>query len=396
MDIGKKTPSSGKSENNGGVSNEGRTSKRHTIGGAPGANPIEPVGSGLAAQKSESDRGKEGQNREKWSDGFLKDIKATDAAITLFTGIMVFIACRQNSISTEQNALVAASNRISGEAAQAAKDAALAAKQTYDFIKAGEVATNEMLTATKKTAAATEAAANATGITASAAQKSADAAKAAADGTAAAVEEAKKSNATAKTSADAAKAAAEAATSIAASITLAIDQARQSNAISKQGADAATLMAKWAAYATELQLRAYLTIDGATITFDRITRRCEGVVYVVNNGMTPAHKVRSEGHMTCIVPEEAVPTAATDGSRPNPPSVGPRAKYKIVIDIPWDEGVRAEDLTCGISGRIDYEDMFRRPRFTEFSYEKGAQLPQRNPNEIEYEMIVNLAGNSQN
>jgi hypothetical protein len=301
----------------------------------------------ISAKPMQDDAGGDKGNKpDGWWKGFLYDVTVTDVAVTFFAGATVWVAIYQNSLTAE-------SNRIANVAAKAAEDASKAASDALALAKAGEVQSNEVAEATKKTA-------DATAITALAAQKSADAAQGAARATSAAVE-----------------------------------QARLANTISQEAATAATTMASWSAFAAEKQLRAYLSIDGCDLVFDKRTRTCVATVYVVNSGRTPAHNVRDSSGLTCAPVEENRPLGGT-GTQ-TPPSVGPLTSYEIKIEISWPANANANAMTCGVQGRIDYTDELGKERYTEYKYYKSdAPTAGTDPNLIEFAMLLAEDGNASN
>ena len=217
------------------------TKQRHDVGHGGGSNddgpknrvplgsPLEAGGPSVPQSNAGNHEIEEGDKRESWWRGFLYDVKFTDVAIVALTVFGVFAAFRANG-------LIADANKVAREAADAAADATDVARETLEYAQAGEATTEAVAEATKRTA---------------------DAAKATAEAAAASNRLSAAANATARM-------AAEATTAVARD--------------TKRYAD-------WAAFTAETQLRAYISVEGTSLTFDSTRQLASATIALRNTGL---------------------------------------------------------------------------------------------------------------
>jgi hypothetical protein len=135
------------------VPENGRGCDEATPPNAPVVDRDHSAGAYAPHETAGPNRTEEVKTPEKWWNGILYDMKATDILVAIFTAILTVNSCTQNS-------LMNSGNTISNDAAQASKDAAVAAQNTFALERSGEESAKQALDATKSTAEATKATAD--------------------------------------------------------------------------------------------------------------------------------------------------------------------------------------------------------------------------------------------
>jgi hypothetical protein len=134
---------------------------------------------------------------------------------------------------------------------------------------------------------------------------------------------------------------------------------------------------------TQIQLRAWVGIDNATITWDEAAQEATVIFYVKNYGQTPAYNVSSilsfinpnsptnQGQPYAINPDRFSETISGSGNVT--PHVG-KVKITTIDKKNLDSGA----LQLTIFGTLDYEDVFKKNRGLVFQASWGGKLGTKN------------------
>jgi hypothetical protein len=268
-------------------------------------------------------------NRPHLGSRLLDGLRKNESVFDLLLTTVLVVATVVGAVLNHR--AIKAANR----SAAAAEKAAKLAEESFNFAKAGEKTTAAVAEATKRTA---------------------DAATATAAATTAAIELSRQANE-----------AAAAANQISARANVTAQQTAEAARVT---ADATKAYASWTAFATEKQLRAYVSVEGISMSFDPTSQIAKATISLRNNGFTFAHSARPTAYIYCHPkggwerPGEAKKSA---------PSIGPNGYFNIVLEKTWEGNIG--DMESWVEGVVNYTDEFGRERYTRFKFIPGSAEP---------------------